>query len=155
MQKNWQYTENFRIGNNHGIYPTIDHGPFPYVFNIRQQALRNRAFRSTVWTGKHQQLTLMNIPVGGEIGLENHSENDQFIRIISGQALVQMGTRKDQLHYRKNINSDDAVIIPAGTWHNITNTGRTPLKLYSLYAPFAHPKGTVHLTKNDADEAES
>jgi mannose-6-phosphate isomerase-like protein (cupin superfamily) len=92
----------------------------------------------------------MSIDVGGDIGLEVHPDVDQFIRIEQGQGLVQMGERRDRLHFMRNVSDDDAIMIPAGTWHNVTNTGRVPLKLYTIYAPPEHPAGTVHRTKAEA-----
>jgi mannose-6-phosphate isomerase-like protein (cupin superfamily) len=96
----------------------------------------------------------MSIPVGGDIGLEVHPHTDQFIRIENGYALAVMGKSKDSLNIRQKINSSYAVIIPAGKWHNIINIGNTPLKLYSIYAPPQHPFGTIHRTKEEAEEQE-
>lgn len=95
-------------------------------------------------------MTLMSIEVGGDIGLEVHPNVDQFIRIEQGQGLVQMGERKDRLDFERRVSEDDAIMIPAGTWHNVTNIGHVPLKLYSIYAPPEHPFGTVHRTKAEA-----
>ena len=81
-----------------------------------------------LWPGKHLQVTLMSIPVHGDIGLEIHSDVDQFIRIEDGCALVMMGKNKTLLNYQQRVNSNYAVIIPAGTWHNIINIGNTPLR---------------------------
>ena len=129
---------------------TPDHGPNPYTVNIESSTRANTNFRTTVWTGELMQLTLMSIPVGGDIGLEVHPDVDQFIRIEQGQGLVQMGGRKDRLEFERNVSEDEAIMIPAGTWHNVTNTGHVPLKLYSIYAPPEHPFGTVHRTKAEA-----
>ena len=96
----------------------------------------------------------MNIPVHGDIGLEMHSNLDQFIRIEDGYCLIMMGKSKNFLNYQQKANSNYAVIVPAGTWHNIINIGNVPLKLYSIYAPPQHPFGTVHKTKKTAEEAE-
>ena len=96
----------------------------------------------------------MSIPTGGDIGLEAHPNLDQFLRIESGCALVMMGKDKNILNYRKTVTSGYAVIVPAGTWHNIVNTGNMPLKIYSIYAPPQHPFGTVHRTKAEAQESE-
>jgi mannose-6-phosphate isomerase-like protein (cupin superfamily) len=93
----------------------------------------------------------MTIPVGSEIGLEMHSDVDQFLRLEQGQGLVMMGDREDCLNYRSNVSDDFAIFIPAGTWHNLLNTGTQPIKLYSIYAPPEHPPGTVHVTKADSD----
>ena len=131
-----------------------DYGPQPFVVNIEEVTKQNNTFRTALWTGSHLQLTLMSIPVGGEIGLENHPNLDQFIRIEEGQGLVQMGDRKDFLNIQQRVSDDFAIIIPAGKWHNLINTGNKPIKLYSIYAPPEHPRGTVHLTKADSDAAE-
>jgi mannose-6-phosphate isomerase-like protein (cupin superfamily) len=93
----------------------------------------------------HAQLVLMSIEPGDEIGLETH-HLDQFIRIEEGKARVEID---GEIH---EVGDDWAVIIPAGTKHNVTNVGDVPLKLYSLYAPPEHKDGTVHHTK--ADDAE-
>jgi mannose-6-phosphate isomerase-like protein (cupin superfamily) len=131
-----------------------DSGPNPFVINIEQATLANNNFRTALWTGKHLQLTLMNINVGEDIGLEIHPNLDQFIRIEQGQGIVQMGDEKNRLTFQRRISDDYAIIIPAGKWHNITNTGNTPLKLYSIYAPPQHPRGTIHKTKAEALAAE-
>lgn len=131
-----------------------DSGGEPLIVNIDRAAKLNHNFRTALWTGGQLQLTLMSIPVGGDIGLEMHPRTDQFIRIESGTAQVMMGKKKDAPDYRQRVNSDYAVIIPAGTWHNIVNIGNMPLKVYSIYAPPQHPFGTVHKTKADAEEAE-
>lgn len=133
----------------------IDYGPRPFILNIEQATKQNKTFRTTVWTGDFMQLTLMCIPVGEDIGLEIHHHLDQFIRIERGLGLVKMGINKSDLCFQKNISDGYAFIIPAGTWHNLINTGESPLKLYSIYAPPQHPKGTVHLTKADAEAAEN
>ncbi len=93
----------------------------------------------------------MSIDVGDDIGLEIHPKVDQFLRIEEGQGLVQMGKSKDNLNFVRNAGDDFAIIVPANTWHNVTNTGNIPLKLYSIYAPPNHPFGTVHRTKADAE----
>ena len=114
----------------------------------------NDTFRTALWTGKHLQLTTMSIPVGGDIGLEVHPDLDQFLRIEDGHGLVQMGNSKDNLYFRQPAYNDYAIFVPAGTWHNLTNMGNKPLKLYSIYAPPSHPFGTVHQTKAIADAEE-
>lgn len=131
-----------------------DYGPGPFVINIDRATKLNKTFRTALWTGEHLQLTLMSINVGDSIGLENHPELDQFIRIEQGQGMVMMGDRKDNLTFKSPVFDGSAFIIPAGTWHNLINTGNTPIKLYSIYAPPQHPKGTVHMTKADAAEEE-
>ncbi|SHI57890.1 cupin domain-containing protein [Lutispora thermophila] len=131
-----------------------DYGPKPLVINIEAAAKENKNFRTALWTGKHLQLTLMSIDVGKDIGLEIHPYLDQFIRIEEGQGIVKMGSRKDKLDFEARVSGDFILIIPAGTWHNLINTGNKPIKLYSIYSPPQHPWGTVHKTKADAEEAE-
>ena len=128
-----------------------DHGPDPFVINIEEATKQNVYYRIALWTGEYLQLTLMSINIDDDIGLEIHTDHDQFIRIEKGQGMVMMGDDKDQLDFQAKIYDDDAIFIPAGKWHNVINTGRTPLKLYSIYAPPEHPRGTVHKTKEDAD----
>lgn len=124
-----------------------DYGPMPYVVNIEEAAKQNTNYRTALWTGKHLQVTLMSINVGDDIGLEVHPNTDQFIRIEEGQGLVQMGDRKDRLDFQQLAYKDFAIMIPAGKWHNVTNVGGTPLKVYVIYAPPEHPHSTVHPTK--------
>ena len=140
-----------RHGNG-GRHPEIrDYGCEPFIFNIRHAAAMNGNFRTTLWTGRDLQLTLMSIPVCGSIGAEMHEDVDQFIRVESGRAKVYMGGCISRLQEVACVGENDAILIPAGTWHNIVNVGNCPLKLYSLYAPPQHPFGTVHRTKGDAE----
>ena len=127
-----------------------DYGGAPLVVNIDEVSNVNQNFRTALWTGMHLQVTLMSIPAGGDIGAEVHPDVDQLIRIESGCGLALTGCSSSNLNQRRNIDCHSAVIIPAGTWHNIVNTGNRPLKLYSVYAPPQHPFGTVHRTKTDA-----
>ena len=137
-----------------GEHPEIrDYGGEPFIFNIRHAAVMNKNFRTTLWTGRDLQLTLMSIPACGEIGVEMHDDVDQFIRVESGRARVYIGNCQNSLDEMACVRENDAIFIPAGTWHNIVNAGRCPLKLYSLYAPPAHPVGTVHKTKADAENS--
>lgn len=130
-----------------------DNGPDPYVVDIEDATLSNDTFRTALWTGAHLQLTVMSIPVGGEVGLEMHDDRDQFLRIESGKARVQMGPERDDLRFDREVEDDWVILVPAGSWHNVTNLGDEPLKLYSLYALPEHPKGTVHKTKAESDAA--
>lgn len=135
-------------------YILKDYGPRPLVFNIEKATKQNNTFRTAIWTGSHLQVTLMSINVGEEIGAENHPNLDQFLRIEQGHGLVQMGYRREDMNMQVNVSDNDAIIVPAGTWHNLINMGNIPLKLYSIYAPPQHPHGTVHVTKADAMAAE-
>lgn len=132
----------------------IDHGPDPFVANIEEATVANDNYRTTLWTGKNLQVTLMAIQPGHDIGLEVHNETDQFLRIEEGTATVYLGDSKENLKSWE-ANNDDAVIVPAGIWHNLVNSGNTPLKVYSIYAPPHHPHGTVHATKEQADADEN
>lgn len=144
-----------REDRNYIIGPyTQDRGPYPYVTNIEMETLQNMNFRTALWTGPYLQLTLMCIPIHGEIGLEIHPDTDQFIRIEQGSGIVMMGKHKEYMDFKQNIAEDDVIFIPAGMWHNLVNTGWCPLKLYTIYAPPHHPHGTVHRTKTEADMME-
>ncbi|KHE69542.1 cupin domain-containing protein [Halobacillus sp. BBL2006] len=131
-----------------------DYGKEPFVVNIDEATKQNNTFRTALWTGNHLQVTLMSIGVGDDIGLEIHPDVDQFLRVEEGEGFVQMGDRKDRLDFEARVYDDYAIMLPAGKWHNVTNTGNKPLKLYSIYAPPEHPFGTVHETKADAVAAE-
>ena len=149
------YWTNTRMNNSYfSNIQLLDYGPQPFVVNIDEATKQNTNFRTALWTGSHLQLTMMSIPVGGEIGLERHPNLDQFIRIEQGQGIVKMGDREDYLDFQERVYDDFAFIIPAGKWHNLINTGYEPIKLYSIYAPPQHPRGTVHVTKADAEAAE-
>lgn len=131
-----------------------DHGKEPYVLNIEEATKENSNFRTTIWTGENLQVTLMSVEPGDDIGLEKH-EGDQFLRIEGGKGFVQMGDSKDSLPYEGIAEDDYAIMIPAGKYHNVTNTGDKPLKVYSIYAPPEHPAGTIHKTKAEAEAAEA
>lgn len=142
--------DSFHPSNGDRRISLTDYGPKPFVVNINEATKQNNTYRTALWTGTHLQVTLMSLNVGEDIGLEMHSNVDQFLRIEQGQGIVQMGKSKDNLNFKRNVYDDFAIMIPAETWHNLTNTGNIPLKLYSIYAPPNHPFGTVHVTKADA-----
>jgi mannose-6-phosphate isomerase-like protein (cupin superfamily) len=130
-----------------------DRGPQPFVTNIESVTLENTNYRTALWTGKYIQVTLMAIQPGHDIGLEKHDDRDQFIRVEEGVATVRMGPSELELDSWQ-ANEDDAIFVPAGTWHDLVNNGDITLKLYSIYGPPEHPHGTVHETKEDADADE-
>lgn len=136
---------------NDQVYKLTDYGPKALVVDIEEITEQNNNFRLALWTGKNFQLTLMSLNPGESIGLERHEHTDQFIRIEEGVGLIQMGETPERLTFQRKVYSDYAIIIPAGTWHNLTNTGNKPLKLYSIYAPVEHPFGTVQRTKAEAE----
>lgn len=125
----------------------------PYVENVFQKAVQNTNYRTEIWTGCYAQMTLMCIPVCSDIGLEIHEDTDQIIRIEQGMGLVEMGHYKDRPDFQKKVCKGDTVFVPAGTWHNVSNMGRMPLKVSVVYAPPHHPSGTVHRTKEEAENA--
>ena len=130
---------------------TINSGDRAALVNINDIACANRFYRQEIWTGEHLQVTVMSIPIGGEVGLEMHGENDQMIGVEYGFAAVYMGQTKQGVRFVGNVTPNCALLVPAGTWHNVINEGNAPLKLFSVYAPPHHPKGTIHKTKFDSD----
>ncbi|WP_372631607.1 cupin domain-containing protein [Cohnella sp.] len=142
------------ITRSEGSVVLKDYGKEPLAIDIEAAAEQNDAYRTALWTGDHLQVTLMSIGVGGDIGLEVHPDTDQFIRIEEGRGVVRMGKAKGKLDYVQPVSGGYAIMVPAGTWHNLVNTGDEPLKIYTIYAPPHHPPGTVHKTKADAMAAE-
>ena len=126
-----------------------------WVNDIEEVTLANDNFRTVVYTGEHTQLTVMRLGPGEEIGWEAHPHLDQFLRIEQGEARLELGRDEAQVDERHELSDDWAIIVPAGVWHNVINTGSEDVKLYSLYSPPEHPAGTVHRTKADADEHET
>ena len=125
-----------------------------WVGDIERETLENTNFRTVVFTGEHTQLTLMRLGPGEDIGREMHDHLDQFLRIEQGRGRVELGATEDAVDETHDVEGEWAVIVPAGVWHNVVNTGDGELKLYSLYAPPEHPDGTVHRTKAEAQAAE-
>lgn len=122
-----------------------------YVGPIEKQTLENAYFRQVLFTGKHTQLVVMCLQPGEEIGKEMHPNVDQFFRIEQGEARFVLGEKEEHL-----VRDGDAVVVPAGTYHNVLNTSKTtPLRLYTIYSPPNHPDGTVHKTKTEAEAAEA
>lgn len=127
-----------------------DLGPQPQAFDLEQATRDNGNYRTVAWSGRYLQVTLMSIPVGGEIGLEMHPETDQFIRLDAGRGRAQIGKSKDQLTFDEEVSDGWCVLIPAGTWHNVTNIGQEPMQLYAIYAPVHHKAGKIHRTAGEA-----
>ena len=120
-----------------------------YVTDIEQKALENRCFREVLFTGPHVQLVVMSLEPCEDIGLETHEQVDQFIRVEAGVGTAVLDGVEHPLV------DGSALVIPAGTRHNVVNTSRVePLKLYTLYSPPGHPAGTIHKTKAEAVEYE-
>ena len=97
----------------------------------------------------------MSIPIGGDIGLEAHPETDQFLRLDGGSGRVQMGSAQDELSFDKEVSEGWCVLVPAGTWHKITNTGATPMQVYTIYAPAHHAPDKVQATAARAGAEEN
>lgn len=120
-----------------------------YVTDIERRTLENEYFREVLFTGPHSQLVVMSLRPGEEIGMETHDDVDQFIRFEAGKGKVVLNGREQA------VEDGSAVVIPAGTEHNVVNTSASEaLKLYSIYTPPEHPDGTVHKTKAEAEEYE-
>jgi mannose-6-phosphate isomerase-like protein (cupin superfamily) len=120
--------------------------------NIEKLTTDNDYFRQVIFTGKHAQLVLMSLLPSEEIGNEVHASVDQFFRIEQGEAKFVLNNGKEQ-HLAGN---GEAIIVPAGTWHNVINDSQTEtVKLYTVYSPPNHPPKTVHRTKAEADRAEA
>ena len=128
-----------------------DAGPRFHVMNVPEAARSNADFRRAVWTGRYLQMTLMSVPVRGDVGVEMHLDVDQLLRVEAGQGLVRTGNCRHELSTSQMLQVGEVVFVPAGTWHNVENRGGCPLKLSSIYAPPQHPRGTVHRTKSDAE----
>lgn len=119
-----------------------------FVGNIEKLTKENTYFRKVLFTGKYSQLVVMSLKPGEEIGEEVHESVDQFFRIEQGKAKVIIGSEEHE------VKDDFAIIVPAGTKHNVINVGEENLKLYTIYSPPNHPEGTIHQTKAEADEHE-
>ena len=120
-----------------------------YVSNLEQLTEQNTFFRQVLFTGQHTQLVVMCLQPGEEIGMEVHPNVDQFFRIEVGEGKVVMNGEETVF------GAGFGIVVPAGTEHNVVNTGTEPLKLYTLYSPPNHPDGTIHRTKADAMAAEA
>ncbi len=127
-----------------------DIGPQPQSFDLERATRENKNYRTVAWSGRYLQMTLMSIPVGGDIGLEVHPDTDQFLRLDAGRGRAQMGPSKDQLTFDREVSDGWCVLIPAGSWHNVTNVGDEPMQVYVIYAPAHHKPGKVHRTAADA-----
>jgi len=116
---------------------------------IEKDTLENTFFRKVLYTAPHSQLVLMCLKPMEEIGMEVHPENDQFFRFEQGQGKVIIDGQEFL------VKNGDAIIVPAGSQHNVVNTsGGDGLKLYTIYSPAHHPDGTIHKTKEEAMQAE-
>ncbi len=117
--------------------------------NLESLTQENSNFRRVLYTGKSMQLVLMSLLPKEEIGLETHSENDQFFRFETGTGMVVV----NNIEYP--VQDGDSVIVPMGARHNVINLSETEsLKFYTIYSPAHHEDGTIHVTKAEAEAAE-
>lgn len=117
-----------------------------FTGNIEELTVANNNFRQVMFTGKYSQLVLMSLAPNEEIGMEVHPETDQFFRFEKGQGKVVMNGEETM------VSDGSAVVIPAGTNHNVINLSATDdLKIYTIYSPAHHKDGTVHKTKAEAE----
>lgn len=124
----------------------------PFHGAIEKLTLENSFFRQVIFTGEHTQLVLMSLLPEEEIGNEVHGHVDQFFRVEQGEAKFVFDNGKEEVLARDG----EAVIVTAGTWHNVINNSKTvTLKMYTLYSPPNHPDKTIHKTKQEADAAEA
>lgn len=121
-----------------------------FTTNIEKDTLKNKNFRKVLYTSKHSQLVLMSLKPNEEIGMEVHSENDQFFRFEKGQGKCII----DGNEYE--VGDGIAVVVPAGAKHNIINTSDTEeLKMYTIYSPAHHKDGIIRATKEEAEAREA
>lgn len=114
-----------------------------YIDDIESLTIANSDFRRVLYTAEHSQLVLMALLPAEDIGSEVHTL-DQFFRIEQGSGEAELDGVRTAIH------AGSAVMVPAGTRHNLINTGAEPMKLYTLYSPPNHRDGVVHRTKADA-----
>lgn len=129
----------------------VDIGPQPLAFDLEKATRENVDYRTVAWSGRYLQVTMMSIPVGSDIGLEMHPETDQFLRLDAGRGRVQIGDAKDRLTYEQDVSDGWCILVPAGSWHNVTNIGEEPMQIYAIYAPAHHRPGKIHKTASEAE----
>jgi mannose-6-phosphate isomerase-like protein (cupin superfamily) len=117
-----------------------------YFGHLEEDVKKNSNFRKVLYTGHHSQLVFMSLLPGEEIGMEVHSDNDQFFRFDQGEGKVIV----DDNEYE--VKDGDAVLVPAGAAHNVINTGSESLRFYTIYSPPHHKDGIVRKTKKEAEE---
>lgn len=113
-------------------------------FDLEQQALKNKDFRRIIYTGLELQITLMNIPFGEDVGMEKHKKVEQILFFVEGTGEASLNGKKSK------IKAGDVAVVSPGTQHNFTNTGKNPLKLFSIYSPPNHLPNRIQSTKAEA-----
>lgn len=119
-----------------------------FVTDIEKYTVNNDNFRKVLYTGKNSQLVLMSLKPGEDIGMETHDDTDQFFRVDAGSGKVVINGNETE------IKNGSAIVIPQGAKHNVINTGKEYLKLYSIYSPPHHFDGTIHRTKEEAEASD-
>jgi mannose-6-phosphate isomerase-like protein (cupin superfamily) len=119
-----------------------------YVADIEDKTENNNNFREVLFTGQHSQLVVMCLQPGEDIGMEVHNNLDQFFRFEEGKGKVVIDGAENE------VEDGFAVVVPAGSEHNIINSGDKPLRLYTIYSPPNHPDGTIHKNREEAMAAE-
>ncbi len=114
-------------------------------WDMNHVAGENTNFRKVLWTGEHQQLAVMTIEPGGEVGMEVHEHYDQVVSIVSGSGRAFVDDRD------RFVGAGDVVAVPATMKHNFVNVGPNPLTFFTVYGPPRHAIGIVHETKRDSD----
>ncbi len=139
----------FNTGGSPYNQNSINQGSVPYITDLRQEVIDNTLFYITRWTSRNLQFALMSVPVNTETGLDVHYNSDQFFYIERGEALAYMGNCYNCLNIQVRVYEGYAIIVPAGTWHNVVNIGSSDLKMYSIYAPAMHSYNTVFRTTQE------
>ena len=116
-----------------------------FVTNIEKATLENANFREVLFTGPHLQLVVMSLKPGEDIGLETHTKSDQFIRVESGTGQFHIN---GQVHECRDGSS---IVIPQGSQHNVVNTGKDDMKIYTIYSSQEHKPGVKQKTKKDVE----
>ena len=117
-----------------------------FIANIEKLTEENTDFRHVLYTGHNLQLVLMTLQPGDEIGEEVHDDRDQFFRVEKGEGKVFIDDKAT------SVKADDAIIVPQGAKHNVVNTGKDPLHLYTIYGPPEHLDKTIRRTKTEAEK---
>jgi mannose-6-phosphate isomerase-like protein (cupin superfamily) len=131
-----------------------DNGPNPNAFDIETATRENSTYRTVAWTGKYLQVTLMSIPPGESRGVGGEPPHAPVLRLDAGRGRCVMGSSKDELTFQQEVEDGWAIQVPAGTWHDVINTGDEPMRLYAVYAPVHHAPGIVQPTAEDAERDE-
>jgi len=119
-----------------------------FNWNIKKEALKNNYFRKVLETRANAQVVVMSLNPGENIGMEVHKKYDQILVNVKGKGICILNGK------RMKFDADSLVYVPKGTRHDFINTGKTRLKLFTIYAPANHPRGTIHKSKEDAEKAE-